>query len=257
LSKHFDHIANAYDADFTHTHIGMAQRNQVWKQLLPIEKKATCLEVNCGTGEDAKKLCELGLQVEATDVSPEMVSVTTAKIEPLGGKARVLDLTQLKEDDLNRIDLLFSNFGGLNCLSPNDWDRLSMVLQNGLSNTARLSMVIMGRKCLWERFYFSIKGKQPWKRNSHEAVMANVEGISVATWYYSPAEIYAYLKESFKLVKVRPIGLFVPPSYLEPFVKKRKSLFKILSFLDRVFANMGCLSNYADHFYIELQKRKT
>lgn len=256
MSKHFDHIATAYDTDFTHTLVGMAQRNQVWKQLLPIDKNAVCLEVNCGTGEDAKKLCELGLKVEATDISPEMVSVASGKIAPLGGRARVLDLTQLKPEDLSQIDLFFSNFGGLNCLSPKDWEILSSVLDNGLLKSARVSMVIMGRKCLWERMYFTLKGKQPWKRNGHHAVMANVDGIDVATWYYSPAEIYSYLKESFQLVKVRPVGFFVPPSYLEPFVAKRKTFFRLLRFLDKAVANLGFLSNYADHFYIELQKRK-
>ena len=83
--------------------------------------------------------------------------------------------------------------------------------------------------------------------------MANVEGVKVKTWYYSPSQIKDFLKD-FKFVKSRPIGFFVPPSYLENFFTKRSGLFRLLALLDQLVGQMAFLANYSDHFYIEFRK---
>lgn len=256
MPQDFDHIAEAYDTDFTHSLTGSAQRAQVWKQLLPLTKGQVCLELNCGTGEDAQRFCELGLQVTATDISPGMVTVARSKIAKLGGDAQVLDINHLQKTHLEQVQLLFSNFGGLNCLSATSWKDFAATLAQSLPGKARVVLVIMGRKCLWEQLYFFAKRKQPWSRKGHQAVMAHVDGVEVPTWYYSPTEIISFLKGSFEVVKTRPIGFFVPPSYLEPFVQKRKGLFALLRALDRITANWSLFANRADHFYIELLKKE-
>ncbi len=54
-------------------------------------------------------------------------------------------------------DLIFSNFGGLNCLSPRELNNFMSTALNLLAPKGFLIAVIMGRKTLWERFYFWIK----------------------------------------------------------------------------------------------------
>ena len=53
----FDRVASSYDELFTHTAIGRAQRKQVWEKLLAaFPPGSRILELNCGTGEDARFL---------------------------------------------------------------------------------------------------------------------------------------------------------------------------------------------------------
>ena len=54
------------------------------------------LELNCGTGEDAKHLGEKSAKVFATDISPEMVKQATEKNKDLANvRCEILDITQL------------------------------------------------------------------------------------------------------------------------------------------------------------------
>lgn len=255
MQQDFDHIATQYDTDFTHTLIGKAQRQFVWKHLGKLKHNCQVLELNCGTGEDALQLTEKGCLVEATDISPEMVQVASEKLKNSESRTFVQDITQLSFQQLEGKDLVFSNFGGLNCLSPKDWQNLAHTFQIGLENNARLVMVIMGKKCLWEKLYFLFRPKKKWSRNSKSAVEANVEGKLVKTWYYSPSDIVGFMGLGFNMTKRKPIGFFIPPSYLEGFVKKRRGLFKVLLGLEKAVSSWSFLSNYADHFYIEFQKK--
>ena len=72
----FDRVADSYDELFTHTAIGMAQRKQVWGKLIAAFLTGSrILELNCGTGEDARFLAARGRSVVACDASTEMIEV--------------------------------------------------------------------------------------------------------------------------------------------------------------------------------------
>jgi len=254
LEASFDHIAQEYDESFSFTSIGKAQRDRVWQELLPITHVKKCLEVNCGTGEDALKFAEMGVNVLATDLSSKMVEVTNTKLSTFGHKAKTLDINDLDKEDLSDIDLFFSNFGGLNCISPQDWEALSDKLISGLPKGGRIVFVIMSKKCLWERIYFFFKPKRKWNRNTNEPVEAHVDGKYVKTWYYSPQFIRSFFQGKVNCVKTKPIGFFIPPSYLEPFFKNRQWLLKILFFLEEIIGSFAILANYSDHYYMEFEK---
>ena len=58
----FDIASTQYDAIFTFSNIGKAQRGMVFKYLNPLinqSKKLSVLELNCGTGEDAIRFAKL------------------------------------------------------------------------------------------------------------------------------------------------------------------------------------------------------
>ena len=79
MQNAFDQIASSYDETFTYTEIGKKQRNIVWdylKRTLPADTQLDILELNCGTGEDALFLANIGHSVTATDASEEMLNIT-------------------------------------------------------------------------------------------------------------------------------------------------------------------------------------
>lgn len=262
---HFDSIASGYDLTFTHTEIGKRQRAAVYsvlEKILSDHQIKNVLELNCGTGEDAIFFAQKGLQVLATDISPEMVRVAAHKAEQKGVshlvRTRVCAFQDLAllENDL-RYDLIFSNFGGLNCLPPGDYPDFVQNVTRLLNPGGLFVAVVMPRFCLWETLYFLAKGKfrQAFRRLSREPVSARLDdSTSVKTWYYSPSD----LKLNFKnrnLVDCRPIGFFIPPSYLEPFFKKRIAFLDRLAYLDSISSRYSILAGVADHFLVVFENK--
>lgn len=250
----FDVAAISYDEKFTFSSVGIAQRNLVWHHIerLKLSEHENVLEINCGTGEDAKRWSDLNKSVKSTDISPKMIELAKSKFPKI--EFDTLDINKIKRYEEN-YDLLFSNFGGLNCLSKEELETFFTDVHKQLPAHGRMILVIMGKRCLWDRFFLVLKGK--WKernrRNTETFIDVNVDQVPVKTWYYSPREIKNITGSQFKTEGVYPIGLFVPPSYLADRFKNKKGLMKFLEFLDRLFS-FCFLANNADHFLIVLKK---
>lgn len=259
----FESVARVYDSDFTYSNIGKAQRKRVWSYLsryLPAGR-SNILEINCGTGEDALFMANAGHRVLATDISPGMITVAEGKRIVAGQNdvlfqcASFLDLKKIISS--NNFDVIFSDFGGLNCISSVEMVRLAGELSGFLKPGGKLMLVVMGRKCFWERLFFRLRGEKEkiHRRASPNGVLTRIGNSSLLTWYYSPREISTLLGSHFLMRRVRPIGFFIPPSYLEPWFFERKLLLKFLCFLEIFVGSIGKLADRSDHYMIELEKR--
>ena len=219
--------------------------------------------MNCGTGEDALWLVKQGCEVTATDASSKMIEVcknkTNSKPSTLNPKFSVAKFNEIKsKQEGQKFDLIFSNFGGLNCV---DAVELKLVLNDFsslLNPNGRMVFVIMGRKCIWERIYFLMKlnFKGAFRRISRQPVPAHVlEGSMQNTFYFSPHEVVESAGEKLKHISTKPIGLFIPPPYLEKFFSNKKVLLGILNRLEKMIGKFSFLSDYADHYLIAFEKR--
>lgn len=258
----FDHIASSYDSSFTRTPIGQLQRKQVWNYLEKIMiqlKGLDILELNCGTGEDAVLFSEKGFNIVATDVSEEMLKVTQEKVQQYSMQHKIssqyLDLDSF-DDSLfeKKFDLVFSNFGGLNCINPESLKKLLDKIPAILAPEGRFVAVIMPKFCLWESLYFFMKLqlKNAFRRWTKKSVDASLQGVMVKTWYFWPSQVKAWATK-FAVVTVRPVGIALPPSFLQKyFSRHRKSLAK-LNTLERKLSSWSSFSGMADHFLIDLK----
>lgn len=259
MKTDFDVAAKSYDTIFTNSKVGIAQRKMVYKHLNTLLKseRKSILEVNCGTGEDAIFFSKNNHDVIATDISEEMITVAREKSNNTSVEFKVQDITTISASNFNKtFDLIFSNFGGLNCLSKDDLHSFLKTCDNLLKTNGKLALVIMPKNCLWERMYFYLKGnrKKANRRHTTKPVLANVNGIKVKTWYYNPEQLRELEKDKFTTKLVKPIGLAIPPSYLENSVLTSFPFFSILKMLDKIF-NFSYLSKYADHYLIILEKK--
>lgn len=259
MKTDFDAAAKDYDTIFTNSKIGGAQRKMVFRYLNSILKsnKKSILEINCGTGEDAIAFAKNNHDVIATDISEEMIAVAREKSNNSSIEFKVQDITTISTSTFNKtFDLIFSNFGGLNCLSKDELHSFLKRCDNLLSTNGKLALVIMPKKCLWERMYFYLKGnrKKANRRHTTNPVLANVDGVKVKTWYYNPEELKELENDKFKTKLLKPIGLAIPPSYLENSVLTSFPFFSILKMLDKIL-NFSYLSKYADHYLIILEKK--
>lgn len=258
MPNDFDKAAKNYDATFTYSNIGKAQRERVYhylKQEIKSDSNLTILELNCGTGEDAIYLNNQGHNVIATDISSEMIEEAKAKNSSITFLQQ--DITLINSETFSeKFDLIFSNFGGLNCLSKEQLKTFIEKSETLLKPNGKLIFVIMPKHCLWEQFYFLIKGdfKKVKRRKNKEVVLANVDGIDVSTWYFNPSELKALANKKFNLQLLKPIGISIPPSYLEPFFTSKKRFLNLLVSLEKMLSS-SFWSKYADHYIISFQKK--
>ena len=263
MSAPFDLIASQYDSIFTNGSIGQLQRQHVWNYLegvLPELAGLEILELNCGTGEDALLFSEKGFTIMATDVSTEMLKVTQQKAKQSSMQHRIssqyLDLENFDQSFFDKkFDLVFSNFGGLNCVQPGSLQLLLEKIPSLLNPGGRFIAVIMPRFCMWESIYFLFKLQRSsiFRRWTASGVNANLHGTDIKVWYYHPSQVKKWSSKHFKTVAILPIGFAVPPSYQEAFfIKKKRTLF-FLNTLESAFSRISMLSGLSDHYLIDLK----
>lgn len=262
----FDKASSDYDASFTYSLTGRLQRESVWRYLSSCEylySPRSILELNCGTGEDACWLAGRGHRVVATDLSGEMIRRTEAKIKSRGAEgitAFMYDMRKLPEGLGSKLfEIVFSDFGGLNCLSPEEIRQLFKSVFLLLPEGGRFIAVVMGRHCLQEQAYFLLKGnrEQAFRRQKKGAVAANVSGVTQATWYYDPEELKALSGAGYVVRSLRPVGFGIPPSYLDRFFQKKTVLRSLLVALEKAASPFRSAARYADHYYIEFEKQSS
>jgi ubiquinone/menaquinone biosynthesis C-methylase UbiE len=259
----FDQITSSYDETFTYSEVGKRLRNIVWNYLektLPLNKQLDILELNCGTGEDALFLAKRGNTVTASDMSETMLNIVNEKvlIDGLVNQVhtRKINIEELRKSTFDKkFDLIFSNFGGLNCVDERVHGRLSNEFKLLLNTNGKIILVLMPRFCFWESFYFLTKLKlnETLRRMRTGYTMAKVGGADVKTFYYSPSNIAKKFSNNFIVKKIIPIGFFIPPTYLDSFFTKKKKTLNILTGLETKSSKVPFLSNAADHFLIDME----
>lgn len=258
----FDHIAS-FDSLFTRSTIGQLQRKQVWRYLHRITgqlKGLEILELNCGSNEDTMLFSEKGVNLVATDISEETLKITTVRANQYSMQNRIssqyLDPESFDETIFDKkFDLIFANFGGLNCLHPEALKRLFLNLPSIMAPGGRFIGVVTPKFCLWESLYFlgRFNFRKAFRRNTRQETTIHLGGASFKTWYYNPGQIGRWANEKFQVIRKIPIGLTTPPVALESNFISRKALVFKLSRWGRRFDSLSSFAGLADNYLIDLQ----
>jgi SAM-dependent methyltransferase len=257
----FDHLAENYDHTFTHTEIGRWLRGRIHARLnTHFFPGCHVLELGCGTGEDTLHLASQGIHVTATDVSPKMLEITRHKTHG-NSFVRVveLDLRDLTQDRLlesNIFDGAFSNFGPLNVL--NDWKPLASWLALKVKPGGIVGLGVMGPFCIWEIMWHGmhLDFKTGMRRlKGHATFQPDETAAPIEVFYPTIEQLEADFSAWFSRVHVESIGLFLPPSDVYGVIEKRPRLMKILMNLERRFAKNRSLARFADHYWIEFERK--
>ncbi len=262
----FDTLAADYDQSFSQSLTGSSQRMQSRRWLsgfLEGKGELNILEINCGTGEDALWLASLGHKVIATDLAGSMIEEAKRK-QVLQNPPRPVNFLQCDFNDLHaqlkdeKFDLIFSNFSGLNCIPANKIELLNNHFYNFLKPGAHIAVVIFGKYNLWEMGWYGIQFKleKAFRRLTKKpSIMKLKEGFSQPVYYYSISR-FRQLLNQFTLLEKRPVGLFIPPSYLENFIKDRPRFFRFLDKMEKKAGGVPAFSRFADHCYLLLKKKE-
>jgi len=255
----FDRLADSYDAVFTRSVVGRAQRNLVWDRLRRTFRAGDrVLEINCGTGEDALFLASRGVSVVACDGSAAMIAVAKQKLASAAPPATVAFQT-LPNERLSELtsqalfDGAFSNFSGLNCVA--DIPLVAASLGKRLRPGGVAILCVSTRFCLWETLWFLLCG-QPQKafRRISGLAVARIHDSAVPVFYPTVQEWSSSLAPHFRLRSVRAVGLFVPPSYAETWASGHRRAVSLLEQLDRALGAWPVLHSVGDHVLLEFEK---
>ena len=262
-SEGFQAMAKEYDEIFSHSAIGALQRDSVWSYLdhWINMQHLHVLDIGCGTGEDTVRFLKKGAgRVSGFDPSENMLARALQKTTFSGPDQDLIlweDTVQswlVKKPEVSGFDLIFSNFGALNLLPPQDLHHLASYLDQHLSPGTDVIFVIMPTLCLWESVYFLYK--RQWSkafRRKSSPVNARIGGAQLKTWYHSPAQI-AKIFSGFNWIRTKGIGISIPPSYLATRFVDRLRWLQWLHHLENYLSKAQGTASISDHFLIHLKK---
>jgi len=255
----FDAVADSYDAQFTASTIGRAQRSVVWKKAAEVFHDGDrVLELNCGTGEDALFLASLGVAVTACDASPRMIELARARKYNEAPTARI-DFRVSWSERLDRLppkltfDGAFSNFSGLNCVK--DLTAVARELHHRLNSGAQLLLCLSTRFCLWEMLHYGVRAdfRRAFRRCGGSTV-ARIGGQSFDVYYPSLRSVLRCFGTQFRLRSVIGVGLAVPPSYMEEWARRHLSILRACESVDRLFSRWPLFRVLGDHMLLHLER---
>jgi ubiquinone/menaquinone biosynthesis C-methylase UbiE len=258
----FDQMAREYDDVFTNSMIGRAQRDAVWSVLTQIFQSGNhVLELNCGTGEDALFLARNGISVTACDASEQMIQIASGRLRNEVPRAPVkfnlLPTEQIRElQSSTQFDGIFSNFSGLNCIP--DLKQTAEDLATLLPPGAPLLVCLSTRFCLWEMLWFAFHGnfRKAFRRCSGHAI-AKVGEFTVDVYYPTVRKLQILFSPSFVLRSCTGVGVTVPPSYVESWVRNHPKLLRTLRTIDQVICGHPGFRVLGDHVLLHFERAKT
>ena len=257
----FDGIAARYDAQFTNTHIGRAQRNAVWRILTrTFHSGDYILELNCGTGEDAVFLARRGISVYSCDASAAMIEIASRRVAEEPNLTNV-SFHQLETEnvaalhrEIRTFDGVLSDFAGLNCVE--DLQAVSENLAGLVRPGGALVFCFCTRICVTEIVYFLLRGQlQKALRRCSGKTIASVGGRLTPVYYPTLSRLREVFAQYFVLRECTGVGVAIPPSYLESTLATRPRLLKILCMLERVLAPLPMFRVTGDHMVLRLERR--
>jgi ubiquinone/menaquinone biosynthesis C-methylase UbiE len=255
----FDRLAATYDRDFTDSLIGRAQREAVWRVALKTFRPGeNLLELNCGTGEDAFFLAAHGMAVFACDASPAMIARAEQRLAHKLPPPQVVfcHIPTERISELNpdaRFDGVFSNFSGLNCIA--DLGPVAASLTRLVKRGDRLLLCVSTRVCLWEIAHYLLHGnpRKAFRRLKGRST-AVLEGSPLTVHYPTLRQIRTSFAPHFRLRRQTGIGVAIPPSYLESFVRRHPMLLRVLRELEAWIAALPGFRVIGDHMLLCFEK---
>lgn len=256
INRGFSKQSSRYDADDAANIILQDLRHQVYSHVLRFLKPAShILELNAGTGLDAEYFASLGHRIHTTDLSDGMVEAIRGKIEQ--NKLTRITCQQMSFTEINRLierdfDYVFSNFGGLNCIS--DLSHVTRHLPAILNDGAYVTLVIMPPVSLWELGWI-LKGKftKAFRRLQKEGAMARVEGEYFKTYYHTLSKIRASMSAEFQFVTCESLGLISPPPHCNGFPSKYPLMYRLLRRADKLLRHTFPFNRWGDHLVATFQ----
>ncbi len=257
VAEAFNRQAKSFDDYEEHNPILIWMRSVIHRHMMKYIKRGDCLlELNAGTGIDAVFFAQNGLHVHAIDISSGMVDQLRRKISAFNLSDRISfeqrSFTDLTSIQTNLFDHVFSDFGGINCVS--DPRAVIREFDSVLKPGGFATFVAMPPICPWELFA-ALKGNfgLAIRRLRKNGTNAQIDGVIFKSYYFSPNDLIAAFGSRYKVTSLCGIASVAPPPYHEQFPKHFPRLFDALKKIDERISTVYPFNSCADHFILTMQ----
>ncbi len=255
VTEFHNEIASGYDEVVGASIPAQLIRSYFHKRVLSaIRPGMQLLEIGCGTGIDAVFLAQKGIKLTSTDISPEMLKITSQKAvnENLTRliTAEILDADNLDKLDGNLYNGIISNFNALNYVK--DMNKFAMNAHKILKPGAKVFFVMLNKVCLWEFYYYLLKFRPV---TAFERLTAREKYFKTWMRLYFPRRVKKIFSEYFITNNIRGFGYLYPPDGLAEFQRKHMKFFDGIKGLEDFLCSKYPFYNFCDHYLIEMTKR--
>ena len=229
----FDNLAWRYDDLFSRPSIG-SQRAAVWEMLadtfLPGDE---IVVLNCRNEKEALFLALLDVSLVTCDAAERIVDAARNR--------RAL------------FDGALSNLSGLNGVA--DLNQSARDLASLVRMGAPVIICLSSRFCLSETLWFLLHGKfrKAFRRSTGIATV-NVGDCTVRMHYPTLSEVRRLFSPSFLMLSCTGIGVAVPPSYLEPILRKYPRVLGLLRLIDKGVSHLPLFRTIGDHMLLHFER---
>ncbi len=251
----FGKMADQYDSLQQTNHSVQIMRKKFYELVLKtIGPPARMLELNCGSGIDARFFAEEGYNILATDVSDNMLKNARAKGELPNLSFKKLNLNELENLSGEQYNIITSNLGGLNCLS--DLTKLGKDVSDLLLPSGYFIATVMPRLALWEiTLLFKGEFKRALRRLQKSGSEANVGREKIFVKYYSPAKLRKQLSGNFNLISTKALRIFAPPPAADHWYRTHPKITSFLDTFDNRTEKLHVAAFACDYYIAVLQKK--
>lgn len=259
IAEAFSRTAEKYDA-FARNHPHQDRmRRKVYAHLERfVPPGARILELNAGTGTDAVELARRGYTVHATDIAPGMLARARDKVQRLGLGHRVTiqecSFTHLADIRGAPYEAIFSNLGGLNCIS--DLAPVVRQLPAVLKPGGLVTWVLMPPVCLWE--LAEILRGQPriaFRRFAKNGTRAHLEGLYFTVYYFTPRQVVAWFGPAYECLAIEGLSVMTPTAESKRFARRHPRLYRALAWLDDRLSLRPPWWGWGDFFILTMRHR--
>lgn len=245
VASGYDRMADTYDRVEGANRIGERVRRATLSLATDLFRPGDrILELGCGTGRDAVALAKRGIDVVATDVSPEMTNATRRRASRDGVEGRVTAMCLSAADAASMagpFDGAYSNGAVLN-LEP-DLARVAEGLGRSVRPGGCAVLTAANRVSLFELlFYPAVLRPRKAFRKLGETVPIPIsrEGFGkryvVPTRFLTPREFYGNFRGDFGIELLRGLQAITPPWNLVDLAERLRGL---IAPLERVEEALG------------------
>ncbi|HJS19392.1 MAG TPA: class I SAM-dependent methyltransferase [Anaerolineales bacterium] len=256
VAEAYNRNADKYDEFIENNPNLMRMRQKVYAHVTALlSEGARLLDLACGTGTDAFWFAQHGYSVHGIDISDGMLDRARKKAKQLGLESRAtfehLSYTNPGELDRDQFDCVFSNFGGLNCVS--DLKLVADQVRPFLKGKAFIIWALMPPFCLWESAMM-LRGRfQLATRRFSGKSTVHKEGLDYPVYYYTPKQVEQAWGKDFQLVSVRALSVITPPATNKDFAIRRPRIFDSLSRLDDALESRYPFKYWGDFTIVTLR----
>ncbi len=258
MREAFDGIAATFDQSFENA-VTRRLRTRLYEAIgQAVPKGSRVLDISCGTGIDLLYLAQAGYAVSGADLSPHMIAQARSKMASHafpGTDLRNISFEHLTKEFSGPFDLLFSNFGGLNCAA--NLEEVAAQLSALLLPGGYFVSVVMPPLSLWNVVASLSRGKV-------QSIFRRLEGGIDATGfgdktfsvhYHSLNDLIKLLSAEFDLVHASGLNVFSPPPHATTFAGRFPRMTSLLEKIDDSIAHWPVIRSMGDHYLAVFRKR--